>query len=120
AIYRVLINAIELQGVPWILWIENLAVRDPYFILPLIMVISMVVQQRMTKATFQDPMQEKVMKFLPLFFGIFMAFFQAGLTLYWSTNNLLSVLQQIIINKIIKKKKDSEIIQKKSSKEKNK
>lgn len=116
AVYRVLVNAIELQGAPWILWIENLADKDPYFILPIIMIFSMWLQQKMTNATFQDPMQEKIMKAMPFVFGIFMAFFAAGLTLYWATNNLLSVLQQAIINRIIKKKKEAEEIKKAESK----
>lgn len=110
AVYRVLVNAIELQGAPWILWIENLADKDPYFVLPVIMIFFMYLQQRMTSATFQDPMQEKVMKAMPFVFGIFMAFFAAGLTLYWATNNMLSVLQQVVINRIIKKKKEHEAI----------
>ncbi|QKF65092.1 membrane protein insertase, YidC/Oxa1 family [Campylobacter corcagiensis] len=112
AVYRVLVNAIELQGAPWILWIDNLADKDPYFILPIIMIFSMWLQQKMTNATFQDPMQEKIMKAMPFIFGIFMAFFAAGLTLYWATNNLLSVLQQAVINRIIKKKKEAEEIKK--------
>ncbi|CZE48770.1 putative inner membrane protein translocase component YidC [Campylobacter geochelonis] len=115
AIYRVLLNAIELQGAPWILWIHDLAIKDPYFILPIIMGASMFLQQRLTPTTFTDPMQEKIMKFLPLIFTFFFITFPAGLTLYWCVNNILSVIQQVIVNKIFKKQKEAVILEKKSS-----
>lgn len=68
AIYRVLLNAIELKGATWILWIHDLSVMDPYFVLPILMGLTMFLQQKLTPTTFTDPMQEKVMKFLPLIF----------------------------------------------------
>jgi YidC/Oxa1 family membrane protein insertase len=98
AIYRVLINAVELQGAEWILWIDDLAKMDPYFILPVLMGISMYWQQHITPNNFTDPMQEKIFKFLPLIFTLFFVTFPAGLTLYWFVNNLLSIAQQYIVN----------------------
>lgn len=113
AIYRVLLNAIELQGAPWILWIDNLAIKDPYFILPIIMGAAMYIQQRLTPTSFTDPMQEKIMKFLPVIFIFFFMTFPAGLTLYWCINNIFALIQQIIINKMFKKRKELEMAEKK-------
>ena len=113
AIYRVLLNAIELQGAPWILWIDNLAIKDPYFILPIIMGAAMYIQQRLTPTSFTDPMQEKIMKFLPVIFIFFFMTFPAGLTLYWCVNNIFALIQQIIINKMFKKRKELEMAEKK-------
>ena len=113
AIYRVLLNAIELQGAPWILWIDNLAIKDPYFILPIIMGAAMYIQQRLTPTSFTDPMQEKIMKFLPVIFIFFFMTFPAGLTLYWCVNNIFALIQQIIINRMFKKRKELEMAEKK-------
>jgi len=99
AIYRVLLNAIELQGAPWILWIEDMALMDPYYVLPVLMGISMYYQQKMTPSNFTDPMQEKIFKFLPVIFTAFFFTFPAGLVLYWFTNNLFSIAQQVFVNK---------------------
>jgi len=99
AIYRVLLNAIELQGAPWILWIEDMALMDPYFVLPVLMGISMYYQQKMTPSNFTDPMQEKIFKFLPVIFTAFFFTFPAGLVLYWFTNNLFSIAQQVFVNR---------------------
>jgi YidC/Oxa1 family membrane protein insertase len=98
AIYRVLLNAVELQGEGWIFWIEDLAKMDPYFILPILMGASMFWQQHITPNNFTDPMQEKIFKFLPLIFTFFFITFPAGLTLYWFVNNMLSIAQQYIVN----------------------
>jgi len=98
AIYRVLINAIELKGASF-LWINDLSSMDPYFILPVLMGITMYMHQKVTPNNFTDPMQEKIFKFLPVIFTIFLATFSAGLVLYWTVNNILSFIQQIIINK---------------------
>jgi YidC/Oxa1 family membrane protein insertase len=106
AIYRVLQNASELQSAPWILWIEDLSLKDPYFILPLLMGATMFWHQRITPTNFTDPMQEKIMKFLPLIFTFFFVTFPAGLTLYWFVNNIFSIAQQYYVNSIFKKKKD--------------
>lgn len=109
AIYKVLYCAVELKAEPWILWIHDLSVIDPYYILPLIMGITMYVSQIMTPTTYTDPMQEKVFKLLPLFFTIFFIIFPfpAGLVLYWSVNNLFSIAQQMLINRIVAKQKET-------------
>jgi YidC/Oxa1 family membrane protein insertase len=103
AIYRVLLNSIELEGAEWILWIEDLAVMDPYFVLPLLLGGSMYLQQKISPNNFTDPMQEKIFKFLPLIFTIFFLTFPAGLTLYWFVNNVFSIAQQYYINKHFEK-----------------
>lgn len=107
AIYKVLYCAVELKAEPWILWIHDLSVIDPYYILPLIMGVTMYISQIMTPVTYTDPMQEKVFKLLPIFFTIFFIIFPfpAGLVLYWSVNNLLSIVQQMLINRIVAKQK---------------
>ncbi|MBN2964318.1 membrane protein insertase YidC [Sulfurospirillum sp. T05] len=108
AIYRVLSNAIELKGAPWILWVEDLAVMDPYFVLPILMGATMFLHQRITPTNFTDPMQEKIMKFLPLIFTFFFVTFPAGLTLYWFVNNLFSIAQQYYVNHLFAKKKEEQ------------
>lgn len=99
AIYRVLLNAVELQGADWILWIDDLSRMDPTFILPILMGASMYFQQKITPNNFTDPMQEKIFKYLPVVFTFFFVTFPAGLVLYWLTNNLLSIAQQYMVNK---------------------
>ena len=106
AIYRVLLNAVELQGAPWILWIDDLSRMDDFYIMPLLMGASMFLQQRMTPNNFTDPMQEKVMKYLPVIFTFFFITFPSGLVLYWFVNNLFSILQQFIVNQQFKNAKD--------------
>ena len=85
---------------PFFLWIEDLSVQDPYYVLPIIMGISMVIQQKLNPAP-PDPIQAKVMMALPFVFTIFFAFFPAGLVLYWVVNNVLSIAQQYVITKRI-------------------
>ena len=109
AIYRVLQNAIELKGAEWIFWVHDLAIKDPYYILPVAMGITMFIQQRITPTNFTDPMQEKIMKFLPLIFTFFFITFPAGLTLYWFTNNLFSIAQQYYVNSLFAKDKSMEL-----------
>ncbi len=106
AIYRVLQNAVELKDAPWVLWVQDLSVMDPYFILPVAMGITMFIHQRLTPTNFTDPMQEKIMKFLPLIFTFFFVTFPAGLTLYWFINNIFSILQQMYVNRLFDKKKE--------------
>ena len=106
AIYRVLLNAIELKDAPWILWIDDLSVMDPYFVLPILMGITMFLQQKITPNTMQDEMQRKIFMFLPLIFTFFFAMFPAGLTLYWFINNLFTVAQQYTINKSFDKARE--------------
>jgi YidC/Oxa1 family membrane protein insertase len=109
AIYRVLLNAVELQGAEWILWVNDLSRMDPYYVLPILMGASMYFQQRMTPNNFTDPLQEKVFKFLPLIFTFFFVTFPSGLVLYWFVNNLFSIAQQFIVNQQFKNAKDAEI-----------
>ena len=98
ALYWVLVESIELRHAPWILWIHDLSAMDPWFILPLLMGASMFIQQQLNPQP-ADPMQAKVMKFLPIIFTAFMLFFPAGLVLYWTVNNLFSMTHQYIVNK---------------------
>ncbi|MGP1579556.1 MAG: membrane protein insertase YidC [Wolinella sp.] len=114
AIYRVLYNAIELKGAEWEFWIVDLSAMDPYFVLPLLMGISMYVQQHLTPTTFSDPMQEKVFKFLPVIFTFFFVTFPSGLVLYWFVSNVFSIAQQLFINKHLENKKHSDLAEHKA------
>lgn len=98
ALYWVLLESVEMRQAPFILWIQDLSIRDPYFILPLIMGVSMYVQQKLNPAP-PDPMQAKILMALPFVFTFFFAFFPAGLVLYWVVNNLLSIAQQWYITR---------------------
>ena len=93
ALYYVLINSVELRQAPFIFWVKDLAIYDPYYVLPVLVGFSMFLQQKMSPPP-PDPAQAKMMMFLPVIFTVFFARFPAGLTLYWLTNNLLTVLQQ--------------------------
>ena len=105
ALYRVLLNADELQGAEWILWIENLAVMDPYFVLPVLMGASMWFQQKITPTNFTDPLQEKIFKWFPVIMTVFFIYFPSGLVLYWFINNLFTIGQQYFINHMYEKQK---------------
>ncbi|NNF51050.1 MAG: membrane protein insertase YidC, partial [Gammaproteobacteria bacterium] len=100
ALYWVLIESVELRQAPWALWINDLSSRDPYFVLPVLMGISMFAMQKLNPQP-TDPIQAKVMLAMPLMMGAFMAFFPSGLVLYWLVNNLLSIAQQWRINKVV-------------------
>jgi YidC/Oxa1 family membrane protein insertase len=102
-IYKLLLYSIELKGAHF-LWIKDLASMDPYFILPVLMGVTMYLHQKVTPTNFQDPMQEKVFKLLPIIFTFLMATFPAGLVLYWTVNNILSLLQQLLINRLLESK----------------
>ncbi len=97
ALYWVLLESVELRQAPFLLWLQDLSSPDPFYVLPVLMGITMFVQQKLNPAP-MDPIQEKVMSFLPLFFTIFFAFFPSGLVLYWVANNILSIAQQARIN----------------------
>ena len=117
ALYRTLLNAVELQGAPWILWINDLSRMDPYYVLPILMGASMFMQQRMTPNNFTDPMQEKVFKYLPVIFTFFFVTFPSGLVLYWFTNNLFSIAQQYVVNQQFRNAEDAQAaLEKKSEK----
>lgn len=94
ALYWVLIESVELRQAPWMGWIQNLTAADPYFILPVLNLIVMFLTQKLTPTPGMDPMQKKLMTFMPLIFGVMMAFFPAGLVLYWVTNGTLGLAQQ--------------------------
>lgn len=98
ALYWTLLESVELRQAPFFLWIQDLSIRDPFFILPVIMAATMYFQQKLNPAPV-DPIQAKVFQFLPLVFGIFFAFFPAGLVLYWVVNNSLSIAQQYYITR---------------------
>ena len=100
ALYWVLLESVELRQAPWILWLKDLSIKDPYYVLPVIMGISMFVQQKLNPAP-PDPMQAKIMMSLPFVFTVFFAFFPSGLVLYWVTNNILSIAQQWYITRQI-------------------
>ncbi len=105
ALYRVLQNSAELQSAPWILWIHDLSVHDPYYILPILMGATMFWQQHISPNSITDPTQAKIMKYLPVVFTFFFMRFPAGLTLYWFVNNLFSIVQQYYVNSLFEKKK---------------
>ncbi|WP_440106011.1 membrane protein insertase YidC [Acidovorax sp. BL-A-41-H1] len=97
ALYWVLLSSVEMRNAPWIGWIKDLSTPDPFFILPLLMTVSSLVQTALNPAP-PDPLQAKMMWFMPLIFSVMFFFFPAGLVLYWLTNNILSIAQQWIIN----------------------
>ena len=98
AFYWVLLESVEMRQAPFMFWLTDLSSRDPYFILPLIMGVAMLFQQKLNPPP-ADPMQAKVMQIMPVMFSGMFAFFPSGLVLYWVTNTLLSILQQWSINK---------------------
>ncbi len=100
ALYWMLIESVELRQAPWLLWIDDLASKDPYFVLPVLMGISMFVQQRLNPAPV-DPIQQKVFMIMPWMFMFFFMFFPAGLVLYWIVNNVLSIAQQWYITRVV-------------------
>ena len=100
SLYWVLLESVEMRHAPFVLWLTNLTDKDPYFVLPVLMGISMYVQQKLNPAPV-DPMQQKIFQIMPFAFTIMFAFFPSGLVLYWVVNNLLSITQQYIITKRI-------------------
>ncbi len=97
ALYWVLLSSVEMRNAPWVMWIHDLSSPDPYYILPLVMTLTTVLQTALNPAP-PDPMQAKLMWFMPLAFSVMFFFFPSGLVLYWITNNVLSIAQQWIIN----------------------
>ena len=97
ALYWVLLSSVEMRGAPWVLWIKDLSAPDPYFILPVVMTLTTMLQTALNPAP-PDPMQAKLMWFMPLIFSVMFFFFPSGLVLYWITNNILSIAQQWVIN----------------------
>lgn len=102
ALYTALMHSIELRHAPFMLWIQDLSSKDPYYITPIIMGATMLLQQKMTPTTGMDPIQAKMMMFLPIIFTAMFLNFPAGLVLYWLINNILTIAQQYYINKFVK------------------
>jgi YidC/Oxa1 family membrane protein insertase len=100
ALYWVLLASIEMRGAPWLGWIQDLAAPDPFYILPVVMAVTMFIQTRLNP-TPPDPVQAKVMMFMPIIFSVMFFFFPSGLVLYWITNNILSIAQQWVITRKI-------------------
>jgi YidC/Oxa1 family membrane protein insertase len=100
ALYWVLLESVEMRYAPFILWIDNLSAKDPYFILPILMGVSMWIQQKLNPAPV-DPVQQKIFQYMPFVFTIMFAFFPSGLVLYWVVNNILSIAQQYVITRRI-------------------
>ena len=100
ALYWTLMESVELRHAPWLLWITDLAAMDKFFVLPLIMGVTMYIQQLLNPQP-TDPMQAKVLKIMPVMFTAFMLFFPSGLVLYWVVNNTLSIIQQWVITRQI-------------------
>ncbi len=104
ALYWVLLDSVEMRQAPWILWIKDLSAQDPYYILPIIMGVSMFLQQRLNPQPV-DPVQQKVFMVMPFMFTAMFLFFPAGLVLYWTVNNILSIAQQWRITRVVEGKK---------------
>ncbi|HEY0268549.1 MAG TPA: membrane protein insertase YidC, partial [Methyloradius sp.] len=102
SLYWVLLGSVEMRHAPFMLWIHDLSAIDPYYVLPLLMGATMIIQTRLNPAP-PDPVQAKVMMIMPVVFSVFFFFFPAGLVLYWLVNNLLSITQQWRINTVIKR-----------------
>jgi YidC/Oxa1 family membrane protein insertase len=98
AMYWVLLGAVELRNTPWIGWIKDLSSPDPFYVLPVIMGASMIIQTKLNPAP-PDPVQAKVMMVMPVVFSVMFFFFPAGLVLYWTVQNILGIGQQWYINK---------------------
>jgi YidC/Oxa1 family membrane protein insertase len=98
ALYWVLLASVEMRNAPWVGWIHDLAAPDPFYILPVIMAASMFIQTKLNP-TPPDPVQAKVMMFMPIVFSVMFFFFPAGLVLYWVVNNILSITQQWVISR---------------------
>ena len=102
ALYWVLLESVELRQASFMLWLNDLSSPDPFYVLPLLMGATMLIQQKLNPAPL-DPIQAKVMMVLPVVFTVFFAFFPSGLVLYWVTNTLLSIAQQWRINKVVER-----------------
>ncbi|WP_217530881.1 membrane protein insertase YidC [Vibrio cholerae] len=104
ALYWALMESVELRHSPFFGWIHDLSAQDPYYILPLLMGASMFVIQKMSPTTITDPMQQKIMTFMPVMFTFFFLWFPSGLVLYWLVSNIVTLIQQTLIYKALEKK----------------
>ncbi|MBA6294337.1 membrane protein insertase YidC [Colwellia sp. MB3u-70] len=108
ALYWVFLESVELRHAPFMLWIQDLSAQDPFYILPVLMGVSMFIMQKMQPMTVQDPMQQKIMQYMPVMFTVFFFWFPSGLVLYWLVSNLISIAQMKIIFSGIEKAKEKE------------
>ncbi|CAH8231758.1 membrane protein insertase YidC [Vibrio aestuarianus] len=104
ALYWSLMESVELRHSPFFGWIHDLSAQDPYYILPLLMGVSMFMIQKMSPTTVTDPMQQKIMTFMPVMFTFFFLFFPSGLVIYWLVSNIVTLIQQTVIYKALEKK----------------
>jgi len=114
AIYRVLLNSIELKGAEWIWFVQDLThkvsisnLMDPYIIIPILMGLTMFVQQKITPNQMQDETQRKMFMMLPIIFTFFFIFFEAGLVIYWTVNNIFTISQQYYVNKMFERQREA-------------
>jgi YidC/Oxa1 family membrane protein insertase len=105
ALYWVFLESVELRHAPFMLWIQDLSAQDPFYILPIFMGVSMFIMQKMQPMTVQDPMQQKIMQYMPVMFTVFFFWFPSGLVLYWLVSNIISIVQMKIIFSGIEKAK---------------
>ncbi|QFI39547.1 membrane protein insertase YidC [Moritella marina ATCC 15381] len=103
SLYWALMESVELRHAPFALWINDLSAQDPYYVLPLLMGVTMYMIQKMSPTQVQDPMQQKVMQFMPVMFTFFFLWFPAGLVLYWLMSNVVTIIQQTIIFRALEK-----------------
>ena len=108
-LYWAIFTSVELRQAPWIGWITDLSRPDPWFILPIIMAITMFIQTSLNPPP-TDPLQAKMMKLMPVIFSVMFFFFPAGLVLYWVVNNILTIAQQWYINKTIEKQRKNGVV----------
>ena len=108
ALYWVFLESVELRHAPFMLWIQDLSAQDPFYILPVLMGVSMFIMQKMQPMTVQDPMQQKIMQYMPVMFTVFFFWFPSGLVLYWLVSNIISIVQMKIIFSGIEKAKEKE------------
>ena len=101
ALYWVLLSAVELRHAPWIGWIQDLSAPDPWFVLPIVYAVTAYLQVKLSPTPVTDPVQAKVMQFMPIAFSVMFLFFPAGLVLYWLINNCIQIFQQWHMNRVI-------------------
>jgi YidC/Oxa1 family membrane protein insertase len=101
AFYSLLSTAIELRGAPFVGWIHDLSAHDPYFVTPILMGVSQIWQQRLTPAAGVDPVQQKMMMLMPVFFTFLFLWYPSGVALYWLVNNIWAIGQQYLTNYLI-------------------
>lgn len=104
ALYYMLMGSVELRHAPFALWIHDLSAQDPYYILPILMGVTMFFIQKMSPTTVTDPMQQKIMTYMPVIFTVFFLWFPSGLVMYYIVSNLVTILQQQLIYRGLEKR----------------